>query len=281
MMRVGLREGWLSPDDFFSYTQQLWLSLFFTSEAEKDKGRGWLDYRFNSAESPNDFAVQMASPALAAAMAAWALAVPANIQTPAYARFRLACVLAVARLPWLWREGPAEVIDLELKKVLLITALDEEAERWQSIKDRWLMLMRQGEALRRLEIVLAGRKPVDLRQIIKQDSIDAGELVWQGTSGFLVATSPTKRSSDEAVRFLYLQSRPTCPVEDKPDEAEWRKEGKRFLIPLKGLLDDTVIPSSETFGDPERRELIAFIDEMAEGFSADSRGYFIEQRKIT
>lgn len=264
MMRVGLREGWLSTEDFFSYTQQLWLSLFFTSEAEKDKARGWLDYRHKSAESPEDFAAQMASPALAAAMAAWALAVPTNIQTPAYARFRLTCVLAIARLPWLWRGGPEDAIALELQKVLSLTILKND--RWHSINDWWLKLMRQGEALRRLEIALIGQKPVDLCHLIKQDDIDAGELIWQGRSGFLVATSPTKRSSDEAVRFIYLQSRPPCPVEDKPDEAEWKKESKRFLIPLKALLDEDVLPSSELFGDKERRELVKFIDELAQGF---------------
>ena len=35
-----------------------------------------------------------------------------------------------------------------------------------------------------------GRNPVDLRHLIKQDNIDAGELVWQGTSGFLVCYQP-------------------------------------------------------------------------------------------
>ena len=138
MMRVGLREGWLSTEDFFSYTQQLWLSLFFTSEAEKNKARGWLDYRYISTESPEDFVSQMASPTLAAAMAAWAFAVPTNIQTPSYARFRLTCVLAVARLPWLWRGGPEDSIALELQKVLSLTSLGKKDERWQSINDRWL-----------------------------------------------------------------------------------------------------------------------------------------------
>jgi hypothetical protein len=135
------------------------------------------------------------------------------------------------------------------------------------VNDQWVKLMRQGEALRRLEIALAGRQPKDLRHEIKQDAIAAGELLWQGKVGFLVAKSPTRRSSDEGVMLLYLQTKPASPREDKPDEAEWRKEGKRFLIPLKALLDERVIPSSEIYGDKERHELIDFIEDIAECFT--------------
>jgi hypothetical protein len=266
MMRVGLREGWLTPEDFFSYTQQIWLPLFFSSEAEKNRARGWLDYRYNAAESPEDFAAQMASPALAAAMAAWALAIPTNIQTPTYARFRLACVLAVARLPWLWRGGPEDAIALELQKVLSLTSLGKKDERWQTINEQWLQLMRQGEALRRLEVALDGRQPVMLKEQIRQDHIQAGEVLWQGPRvGFLIALSATKRFLKEPLKVLYLQSRPPSPIEEKPDEAYWSKDGKEYLIPLRALLDEGVI-LSEVFVIKERKELANFINELAQGF---------------
>jgi hypothetical protein len=266
MLRAALHEGWVGAEEFFTYTHQLWLSLFFTSKVEQTMG--WIDHRYQSSESPEDFAIRMESPMLSAALAAWALAIPTHIQTPEHARFRLACVLAVARLPWLWRGGPEDAIASELQKVLSLTGLGEKDKRWKAINDQWLKLMRQGEALRRLEIALAGRQPVNLRDEIKQDFINAGEILWQGKSGFLVATAVTTRSSDEPVRLLYLQSKPVCPVEDKPDEGEWRKEGKRFLIPIKALLGEALIPSSEHFGDKERQEVASFVDELAEGFSA-------------
>jgi hypothetical protein len=101
MLRAALHGGWVSAEEFFNCTHQLWLSLFFTSKVEPTMG--WIDYRYQSSESPEDFAARMESPILSAAMAAWAFGVPTNIQTPSFARFRLACVLAVARLPWLWR----------------------------------------------------------------------------------------------------------------------------------------------------------------------------------
>lgn len=266
MLRAALHEGWVSIEEFFNYTHQLWLSLFFTSKEEPT--RGWIDYRYRSAQSPEDFAARMKSPILSAAMAAWALCVPANIHTPEYARFRLACVLSVARLPWLWRGGPEETIAAELQKVISLTAIRETEKNLQFVNDQWTKLMRQGEALRRLEIALAGRQPKDLKNRIKQDAIDAGELLWQGRVGFLVAKNSTRRSSNESVRLLYLQTKPASPMKDKPDEAEWRGEGKRFLIPLKALLDERVIPSSEIFGEQERQILTDFIEELAKLFTS-------------
>jgi hypothetical protein len=279
MLRAALYGGWLTAEEFFNYTHQLWLSLFFTSKVEPTMG--WIDYRYQSAESPEDFVARMESPILSAAMAAWAFGVPTDIQTPEFARFRLACVLAAARLPWLWRGGPEDAIAAELQKVLALTGVGERDKRLQAVNDRWVKLMRQGEALRRLEIALAGRQPKDLRHEIKQDVIAAGELLWQGKVGFLVAKSTTRRSLDEGVMLLYLQTKPASPAEDRPDEAEWRKEGKRFLIPLKALLNERVIPSSEIFGDQERHILTDFIEDLAEWFTADGQEYFIGQSKIT
>jgi len=268
MLRAALREGWVNSEEFYRYTRQLWLSLFFTSEA--DQTRGWLDHRFRSWDPPEDFAARMASPVLSAALAAWALGVSAQVKTPEFARFRLACVLAVARLPWLWRGGPEDAIADELQKILELTGDGDKEKQWKNLNDQWVKLMRQGEALRRLEIALNGRQPKDLRHVIRQDAISAGELLWQGRSGFLVAKSPTLRSSDESVRLLYLQTKPASPAENKPDEADWSKEGKRFLVPLRALLDEAVIPISEQFGKAERQELAELLDELAQGFSVGS-----------
>jgi hypothetical protein len=65
--------------------------------------------------------------------------------------------------------------------------------------------MRRGEALRRLETTLAQRTPLELKDEIDQDYIDAGEILWHGTSGFAVSKSVTKRSTDEDVWCLLLQ----------------------------------------------------------------------------
>lgn len=269
LMRVALREEWLNPNDFFAYTQQLWLPLFFTSQAEKNTSRGWLDYRYDTAEDPDHFAALMASPELAAAMAAWTLAIPTEIQTPAYARFRIACVLAVARLPWLWRVDPEDQIAVELQKILSLTTLGVADDRWQAVSEKWSKLMRQGEALRRLEIALGGRQPVELKKEIRQDHISAGEILWQGPRvGFLIALSTTKRTLKEPLRVIYLQSKPSSPIEEKPDETYWSKDGKDFLIPLKALLDGGVIPPSEVFGYKERKELASLIEELSQGFLA-------------
>jgi len=106
-----------------------------------------------------------------------------------------------------------------------------------------------------------------LKKWIRQDHIQAGEILWQGPRvGVLIALSATKRTLKEPLRVLYLQSKPSSPIEEKPGEAYWSKDGKEFLIPLKALLDKDVVPSSELFGDKERKELANFIKELAQGF---------------
>jgi hypothetical protein len=269
MLRAALHEGWVSAEEFFTYTHQLWLSLFFTSTVEQTMG--WIDHRYQTSESPEDFAIRMESPILSAGLAAWALAIPTHTQTPEYARFRLACVLAVARLPWLWRGGPEDVIASELQKVLSLTGVGEKDKQWKWINDQWLKLMRQGETLRCLESALAGRQPKELQHEIKQDAIVAGELLWQGRiRGFVVSTSATRRSSDEGVWCLLLQSKKLpSNLDDRVDRLLWSGDvSKRFLIPLKALLDESVIPLSDHFGIKERQEIARLVDELAKGFSA-------------
>jgi hypothetical protein len=82
-----------------------------------------------------------------------------------------------------------------------------------------------------------------------------------------VSKSATKRSTDEDVWCLLLQGKRQCPTEGKTNEGLWRGKGKRFLIPLKALLDKNLTPSSELFGDKERKELFSFIKELSQGFT--------------
>ena len=111
LLRTGLREGWIEGSDFFETTRLVWSSLFFSSDG--NPGKGWLERRQQESDDPDGFILRMASPELSAAVAAWAMATPSGRIIPEHAAHALAQVLAVARLPWLWRGGETERIGEE------------------------------------------------------------------------------------------------------------------------------------------------------------------------
>src|SRR5262249_50567927 len=120
LLRAGLQEGWISQADFFACTHRIWSSLFFSADDEATIG--WLERRYRSADSPTDFAARLASVELLAALTAWAMAMPADMRTPAHVRFALSCVLSVARLPWLWDVGDREELSTQLARVFAHTS---------------------------------------------------------------------------------------------------------------------------------------------------------------
>ena len=111
---------------------------------------GWLEHRHLSADSSDDFVARMYSVELTTALAAWAMAVPGDIRTPEHARFALASVLSVARLPWLWGAGDSGKIAAKLTEILANTTKLSvvEAISWKDLENKWLRMIRRGYALR-------------------------------------------------------------------------------------------------------------------------------------
>jgi len=256
LLRIGLKEKWLTMTEFLECTHRVWTSWFFTSEICATKG--WLEYRFGTDPSPQAFVASMKSTELSAALAAWAQSSGEEIKTPGEARLALSCVLSVARLPWLWRGGTTRAIATELTSLLVQTADEKTTDKafWERFEGIWLQLMRWGSALRRLETVLEGHTPAQLAGKIRQDEIAAGELLWQGQSGFCVASESCQRSQKQSVHVLHLQG-----TTNKPFRSE-------YLIPLRGLLEDGVIPLSKQFGNRQRKEIAALVSELSEGFKS-------------
>jgi hypothetical protein len=232
LLRVALRESWISEGDFYDATRSIWSSLFFTTPGKPTQG--WLEHRYWEAESPEDFATKMASPELSAALAAWAMAVVSQKTDPSSERvgFALAQVIAVARLPWLWRGGEPEKISQELSLILVNTG-NLKPKVWKWTESMWVRLIRRGQAMRALEEALARQTPLSISQKIRQRHISRGELLWQGVSGYCVALSSCDRSELNPVSVLRLQGSKT--------ESKFRPD---FLIPLRALLDTDVLPDT-------------------------------------
>ena len=225
ILRSALREGWIDRADFFAQTVRVWIPLFFVSD--DDPTRGWIDSRYRSAEEPELFQEEMTSPELAAALVGWYVAAPADLQTPDQAVFSLAAALAVARLPWLWCHEPTSTAE-ELSKLLTATEPSHEltAERWSDTERRWQDLLRDGQALHAIGSFLETTSLAELRPQITQNSVCAGELLWQGKLGFCVALCDAFRDDKHNVEVRYLQTLGRQPF----------IRGS-YTIPVRSLLD--------------------------------------------
>ncbi|MFC1791086.1 hypothetical protein ACFL0I_01295 [Gemmatimonadota bacterium] len=251
LLRTALAEEWLSEEEFFDTSERIWKSLFFSSEADDTKG--WLEVRHAQAEDPEDFTGRMASTELSAAMAAWAFAIPEKIQSAKEAAFRLVAVLSVARVPWLWRGGPEIGIAEGLEELLSYTAGPGDSVDLAAAGERWLAMMRQGEALRRLERLIADSSVEELKRDVTQQALKAGALLWQGMRGFCVAVENSTRDEDHNVSVLTLQG----VVESKKFRGD-------FTVPVIGLA--TLMKGNEGFGPRQVSAIKGLVKELRKGF---------------
>lgn len=257
LLCTALAEGWIGEDNFFEATRVIWSSLFFSSPGKPSQG--WLERRYRESEDPEDFAARMASPELSAAFATWSIKVTApNKATPAHASYVLAQILAVARLPWLWRGGTPERIGQEIVGMRSNTEGTLSEIECKHIENVWVQLIRRGEALKALEYALAGHSPAEICERIHQDQMMRGELLWQGDSGYCVLLAASRRSQIKNVPVLRLQGQQV--------ESNFKP---KFLIPLRGLLDPEVLQITEKFGRSHRDVLSEMIVDFARPFSRE------------
>ncbi len=257
LLCTGLKQNWIDEPAFIEATRLIWSCYFFSSP--KVSNQGWIERRCLEAENPDEFKLRMASPELSAALAAWSITVPRNIKTPEQVVFVLSQTLAAARLPWLWRGGEIEHISRESGLMLANTGGGLSAEDLVRFEQEWVLLMRRGEALRSLEEALANHSPVELREKIREEQIERGELLWQGSSGYCIAMTSCKRSSKENTPVLRLQGA--------------KKESlfaPSFLIPLRCLLNSEVLPESDQLGIPQKDSIREMISEISRVFHGSS-----------
>ena len=253
LLCLGLRKGWVERERFFDLTQGIWSSLFFSSAPQKEVG--WLEFRAGTSADRETFINNMRSEELSAALIGWYLAVPTNCEeSPTAARFELAAVLAVARLPWLWQGGNQDEIAKELAVLLAHTA--DLGLTQKEIKSRteaeWELLMQRGQALRCLEAAVSGMTPAVIRERIGIEELRPGDLLWQGKAGFCVVRRGCSRTTDEIATVLKLQG----------DGLETGFKAS-YTVPMRALLEEVVVPRTRDFGDRPRLVLREFIRELS------------------
>lgn len=254
LLLTGLRENWISHEDFFEATHRIWSKLFFTSKIKRNIG--WLEHRYQTSEFPEGFIERMVSSDLSAALFVWTLAIPFDFSTPNTARFTFSCIASVARLPWLWHGGSCDEIAHVLEKDFLQHAYHNKSDGY-STSQRWLLMIRLGHIIRKFNNEVGDRNVVDFKEVIKQDIIRKGELLWQGSSGFCIATKSYKRDWPYFTKVLSLQ-RESKEIEFKPES----------YIPVRALIDEAVIPSTEKFNDKHKKYLRLLAKRIQNQFTA-------------
>lgn len=252
LLRVGLREGWLPQDLFYSLTFRVWASLFFSGSPEP--GKGWLEYRVSESEEPQSFAAPLRTPAVAAALIGWALAIPKDAPHAELARFELACALAVARLPWLWGGTDRPAVERELKALLSQTSRKnaKPAKVHAAAEKFWSETVRRGQAVMQLERATRGVTPLQLSPKITQAKVRAGEILWQGR--FCVALRDCMRSRGARVPVLNLQG--------VSSESNFQAD---LTVPLAYLVNEYG-PVRSALKESQRRVLREFVDSLASKF---------------
>ena len=189
---------------------------------------GWLELKYHTAPDRKLFADAIMSSGLAAALGCWALSTPSRKKSPQQVRFDLASILAVARLPWLWQTGGNKNLSREIADLLAYTPSGRID--WQSIEQRWLTLIRRGYALSCLEKALSAYDIADLRDRLRQQEVEAGELLWQQGLGFCVARHACNRKIKMNCEVLILHK-----------NGMTKKFLAPFITPVTGLVENGVM----------------------------------------
>lgn len=256
LLRLGLREGWIEHKRFFDLTHEIWSTLFFSCEPQRNVG--WLEHRASTAEDRETFVSHMRSAELSAALIGWNLGAANNEATPEAARLKLAAALAVARLPWLWNGDEPKKIAEELAVLLAHTAAPgaNRDDLLRQAEAEWALLLRRGQALRLLEAAVRPMAHAEIRNRIRSDELRPGDLLWQGAAGFCVVRQRASRTASVNVTVLRLQG--------ERGETPFRAS---YTVPMRDLLTEEVLPHSDAFGDEPRQVLSEFIDELRRGFA--------------
>jgi hypothetical protein len=234
LMTSALTEGWLSEKDYFEATHKVWRRAFFDDSDiaidPKGKACGYLEKLHGEAEDPDRMMEALATVDFAAALATWALATQKKVISPEQGLLSLTQVMAVARLPWVWRTDAVEELRDQIRRLLIHTGLLRlnNDRGWTQYCSQWDELIKTGYAMNEFEAAFKDVKIDELKKMVRRNEVKRGELLWQtAQGGFYILREDSQRDMNKNARVLKLQSR------------ESEKEIKSgFLIPLNDLLSN-------------------------------------------
>lgn len=251
LLRVGLKENWLSKEEYLDVTSDIWSSLFF--RCKLDNSHGWISYYLNKSHDKEDDISRMRSLELSTAMSLWAHGI-GEIDSASHSSFRLSSYLSVARHPWIWQGGKIGDVAKEIAQTVVTTDnLDEEAFNSFS-KDfykKWIEFLRRGYALGKLEEALSQYKVKELSEMCGSIEVKEGALLWQGPLGFAVVSQNTKLGGQTRVKIRTPQA--------SKDETVIVSN---LLVPLKDVLSSGALNEWEELDEKWKAAALEVVDEL-------------------
>ena len=212
LLGTALREQWIGQQTYFDTTQKIWGALFLYGGP--DAPRGWVNKRAEDPESGAAFREEMRHPMLSASLIAWALTMPQVMSTPQAARFHFTVALAVARNEWLWWGGDPLEVAAGLQTFMRGAGpVDVSSE---DVEAAWLAILQRGKAFAELEQAMTLATPSTMRETLKCQELEVGDLLWQGRSGYCMALRAAKRRDGFPVSVHWIQD-PTSKTELTPE----------------------------------------------------------------
>ena len=115
-------------------------------------------------------------------------------------------------------------------------------------KKRWLLLVRLGFAIRSLENELGDLTPAKLKDFLNRKLLNKGELLWQGSSGYCVLAENISSNHSGISKVYSLQS-----------GSGFTEIQSDYVIPIRMLLSENIIPETDQFNETQKRFIRALI----------------------
>ncbi len=227
---LGRGEGWLTPEEYFDFSAGIWIAAFSNCGLAIGLNTtiGYLPLAYKTEPNQDLFLQKVATPDTAAILTAWLLTIPIGLDKPQKGLLHLAGLKAVAEMPSILHiEKPTE-LGPRVRQILEMTKNigSRIEDEWSGIEDRWNRLITQGRMLTMIETVLNRYTMADLRELITEETVNQGDLLWQPSFGICVSAITCKRSSGVAADVYSLF-----------DKTKTKRLRSEYLLPLKQTLE--------------------------------------------
>jgi HKD family nuclease len=242
LLRKALSKNWISKEQFFDISLDVWSSLFLTTK--NSPGVGWVSLRYRDAHDKDIFIASLRSPELSAVLYVWLKAIDFSKLTDIRSkRFYASVLMSIGRCQWLWYdEIDNEKFFNHLERIYIESPCDESSDfLLGDIQKERLLLLKQATSLARLESVISreGLNPSEIKSILQTRTIEEGELLWQGSKRGLCITAESSYKK-ENVKCFSLQ--------EANSEVHFRSN---LLIPLIDLLHSSILSGTSEFGSEQ------------------------------
>lgn len=193
------------------------------------------------------FVSTLASPRLTAALILWCFP-EWRADTPRAARFRFSAGLLASRLPWLVAGGEPDEVANELARLArsMPTSISIDA-----LLEGWRNWLRAGVAFAEFDRLVATIEPLQLAGMLKAETVEAGDLLWQGQ--FCISEARYRRDKQTKAAVCLLGG------------SESKKIVGAWLAPVSELLKD---PKVLGLHEGSRKALLEIISHLSRQLSS-------------